>query len=260
MLTPLLHVICVFYFIFAREERIASRQFLERVLPHPVHYWHVYKHIYYFASTILDRVYFFSGRLSAFTIEDRRNNAESSLRKQSGQLWLGAHFGSLDALRAVSSNFPEFSFKVVMRIEQNSSIFAVLNELNPNLSNMIIPARGMETIFSIADAIIEGQTVCVLNDRVTSKSNNTITCFFGGKIPISIGAIQAALHLKAPIMQFFSIYLGNQHYTSRYIEIDTTNKTAEDIAQIYIQNLEEMCKKYPYNWFNFFDYWSYDEN
>ena len=52
------------------DQRTAARrvscEFLKRVRGGSVHWWHVFRHFYYFAATILDRVYLLRGEFQRF--------------------------------------------------------------------------------------------------------------------------------------------------------------------------------------------------
>jgi predicted LPLAT superfamily acyltransferase len=257
-LTPLLHLITLFFYLRSVEERKSSRRYLQRVLDRPVRWWHTYQHFYTFAATLLDRIYFLTGRLQAFHIQT--NNAEmvAALRKQPAQIWLGAHFGNLDAMRVLAAEYPEFHFRIVMKVEQNATLVGLLNELNPTFREMVIPFRGLGTIFEIAEALDQQTTVALLNDRVVEEAGSKNILFIDKETPIPDSAVQLALKYQLPLVQFFPIYLGAQRYKLIFIPLSTHERTVEQILTEYMRNLEILCRRYPYNWFNFFDYWHDD--
>ena len=72
----LLFPITIYFLITAHAARRASYEFLKRARGRSVHWWHVLRHFYYFAATILDRVYLLRGEFDRFL---RHNSRERSI-------------------------------------------------------------------------------------------------------------------------------------------------------------------------------------
>ena len=64
----LLYPICLYYVLFSAKARRASREYLSRVLGQRPGLGDLYRHYFFFASTILDRVFLLSGRSELFDI------------------------------------------------------------------------------------------------------------------------------------------------------------------------------------------------
>ena len=64
----LLFPITIYFLITAHTARRASYEFLKRARGSSVHLWHVLRHFYYFAATILDRVYLLRGEFDRFRV------------------------------------------------------------------------------------------------------------------------------------------------------------------------------------------------
>src|ERR1019366_3414168 len=61
-----LHLIAAYFLLFAPASRAGSRQYLRRILQRPVRWSDIYKHFFWFASTIHDRVYLLNQRFDLF--------------------------------------------------------------------------------------------------------------------------------------------------------------------------------------------------
>src|SRR5512143_4088064 len=70
----LLYPICLYFVAFSSKARNASRKYLSRALGRPAALRDIYRHYFYFASTILDRVFLLSGHNRLFDI--RMHGAE----------------------------------------------------------------------------------------------------------------------------------------------------------------------------------------
>ncbi len=60
--------IALYFLITAHAARRASYEFLKRAYGHSVRLWHVFRHFYYFAATILDRLYLLRGEFERFRV------------------------------------------------------------------------------------------------------------------------------------------------------------------------------------------------
>jgi predicted LPLAT superfamily acyltransferase len=100
----LLYPVCLYFVVFSRQARAASRDDLSRVLGRPAGVRDVARHYLTFARTLQDRVYFLAGRTAEYNVEQHGAEAvELALAKGKGCLLLGAHIGSFEVLRVVGA-------------------------------------------------------------------------------------------------------------------------------------------------------------
>ena len=92
-----LPAISLYFLLFARAPRNASRAYLARVFGRPPALRELYRHIHTFAATIHDRTYLLAGRLGEFSIEVQgEGEVAAALREGRGCVLLGAHLGSFE--------------------------------------------------------------------------------------------------------------------------------------------------------------------
>ncbi|WP_019895136.1 LpxL/LpxP family acyltransferase [Hydrogenovibrio halophilus] len=257
LVKPLLYPIVAFYWLISPLQRQASRHYLSRVLAQPVRPWHTYRHFLWFAITILDRVYFLTGRWSAFDVSYEHLAEYKAATRKTAHLLLGAHFGSLDATRTLSQDRHDRPIKVVLKVDQNAQLVALLNELNPGMENNVLPYRGMETIFDIYQTLQDGQSVAMLKDRPVGDETTVPVTFFGDTLCLPISGFKLAKRFRIPCMVFFGRYQGGNRYrVSSEILPFTPDMSLQQMAQLYMDKVAEQCQQAPYNWFNFYPYWS----
>lgn len=252
-----LYPIVFFFMLVSREQKSASYYYLNKILGRKANYFNVFKHFHYFATTILDRVYFLTNRVEGFDIYiENLDELKKSLAVHPGQLFISAHFGSLDAVRATSVKHFPIPLKAVLKVDHNQTLVKLLNELNHDLSEMLIPYKGLQTIFDIHSTIEEGVSVALLQDRQVGEEATVEVEFLGDKIQIPISAFKLSQRFNIPITVFFGRYEGKNRYvmTSETLAI-TSDMTFTDMAQIFMDKVAEQCHKAPYNWFNFYKYW-----
>jgi predicted LPLAT superfamily acyltransferase len=154
--------------------------------------------------------------------------------------------------------------KVLMYEENAPIITDVLTKLNPDIANMVIPARLPHTMLQVKDCLDKGGLVGILGDR-TIPSDKVVSCkFFGDFTPFPAGPLLLASILNVPVFLFFGLYRGGRRYDIYFellaerIVIDRQERM-RDIqmwTQRYAERLEWYCRLAPYNWFNFYDYWN----
>src|SRR5262249_48287136 len=152
-----------YFFLTGRTARRASLAYLHRLhQAHPEVYgppslWKSYVHHLHFACTILDRVWFWQGKIEKFRVHAEGRHY---LRRQDGRgvLLLGAHVGSFDALRALALA-EGLTVHVVMHRGHAPKINAVMNALHPQTNLRVIELRpgDIETIFELKNSIDRGE-------------------------------------------------------------------------------------------------------
>jgi len=261
----LLVPICAYFLAFSPRARSASRQYLALALGRPPHLPDLWRHFFAFAATVLDRVYFVDGRFGPFDIEVRGLDLlRGTLAKGRGCLLLGAHLGSFELLRTLA---PEHRLPVnaVMYEENAANITEVLNtQLDPTLRERVIVSGEVDTMLRIAECVSRGELVGVLGDR-SAGSEKTVTCrFFGRDAAFPQGPLRLALSLRVPVYWVAGLYEGGKRYVIHLEPFceepnaDRAERAAwtREWTQRYAERLEHFCRLAPYNWFNFYDFWS----
>lgn len=260
----LLYPITLYFLLTAAEARRGSRRFLRRALGREPGWREVFRHIHCFAATLLDRVYFLTGRLQPFKIEMFGDQwVVDQAASGQGCLLLGSHLGSFEALRALGVNLRHFPIKILMNTGHNRGITEFLNALNPALAQAIIPIGGPDTLLRVQESVAQGGMVGVLGDRVVVGEKTVRVRFFDRETAFPAGPLLLAALADCPVILFFGLYRGGRRYEIHFerlaerIALDR-NRRQEQLAvwvQRYADRLEYYARLAPYNWFNFYDYW-----
>ena len=119
----LLYPITLYFMTTAHAARRASYEFLKRARGRSVRWWHVLHHFFYFAATILDRVYLLRGEFDRFSIPIHGKEMLQRQKEASrGGILLGSHLGSFEVLRALGVMQGGFPLKVLMDTRHNQNI------------------------------------------------------------------------------------------------------------------------------------------
>jgi predicted LPLAT superfamily acyltransferase len=260
----LLLPISAYFFCFSGGARAASRHFLGRALGRPASSADVFRHIFTFACVLLDRLFLLSGRLGGFRIDvvglDHLTSVAESGR---GCVLFGAHFGSFEVLRAFGRSSP-VPVRALMYRANAGAYSRLMDRLDPRLREEIIEIGAPEAMLQVRDSLRRGEIVGILSDRTTCPRKAMAVSFLGEPALFPTGPVSVAAALEVPVVLFFGIRKGNRHYEVRFepfaehLTLSAEGRAAElrDWVGRYAGRLEAQCRVHPYNWFNFYDFWS----
>jgi len=258
------------YFCFRRtRERRDSREFLSLALGRPARAWDIFNHIHSYAATILDRIFLLSDKnLDRFDLRvDGLDALQAEMARGRGVLLLGSHFGSFEALRALTLHEPQVQLRVVMDLKQTRALNELLHALNPSIAAKVIDA-GVDPgalALSLHEAAQQGALIGLLADRPRAREATAAVEFFGRTARLPTAAYQIASMLDLPVVLAFGIYRGGNRYDLHFetfaqsIKIPRNDRAAQlqVWAQRFAARLEYYARRYPYNWFNFYDFWDH---
>jgi predicted LPLAT superfamily acyltransferase len=272
----LAHLGVGYLFLTDRAGRRASRAYLRRVgttaqgrrsLRRPPGLFHSFLHYRAFALSILDRVDMWLGRGSRFGLEVHGSEHFDWLEKTgSGAIVMGAHLGSFDALRLLADR-QHWIANVLMFTAHARRINTIFRELSADAEARVIEVdpHSVQSVFEIRSCLRRGELVAILGDRVEAgdRRRTSRVPFLGDAVELPQAPFLLASLLGAPVLLMLALRTGSAHYTI-FIEklaerIDVTrqarDKAVTELMTAYAGRLEEYCARYPYQWFNFFDYW-----
>jgi predicted LPLAT superfamily acyltransferase len=260
----LLYPISFYFVLLVPHARRTSRYYLRRALGHEPSFSEVFRHVHTFAATILDRVYFITNRLDHFKITlHGYPELLQQYHRGKGCLMLGSHLGSFELLRSLAGREKGLVFHALMYEANAEKISSVLNALNPDLKDTVIPVGRSDTLFQVQDAMQRGEVVGILGDRVALDDKIVQCNFFGECCDFPAGPILVGGLLQVPVVMFFGVYLGGHRYEIHFevlsegftLERHRRMEQVQAMTQHYVERLEHYCRRYPYNWFNFYDFW-----
>jgi len=260
----LLWPITLYFFVGSPSSRFASRQYLRRVPGCQGNAWEVIRHIHHFSATILDRVYFLTDQFDHFSIDIHREEyLDAAMSQGKGVILLGSHVGSFEVLRCLALRHKQLPLKILMYRDHNAMITRVLDELNPDVAASVINLAEPTALFKMKEALERGELIGMLGDRVLEGEKKISCHLLGEAVNFPAGPFTLAEILGVPVIGFFGIYTGGNRYEIHHTLLyDGQKKTAEQRAvmvkrstQAYVDTIEDMLQRFPYNWFNFYDYW-----
>lgn len=259
-----LYPITLYFLVTSPGAFRAAKNYLKRVLNREATFRDVTKHFFWFASTILDRVYFLTGQYDGFDIKIYgRELIDEQVKRAEGCILLGSHIGSFEVLRTLAVNKLDMPLKIMMYQSHNQAITKILDALNPKISESVIDLADPNALLKMSECIKEGDIVGILGDRV-SEGDRTILCdFFDEAAEFSTGPMRLAAVLDVPVIFFVGLYLGGNKYEIYFedlvcdFDVDRANRDAmvEQCTRKYVECIEKYVRCEPLNWFNYYDFW-----
>jgi len=259
LVAPTLH-----FLIFADQARVASRNYLQRVLVQPVSFRELFRHYYTFATVALDRFFLLKQRYQLFeTRLHGEDLLEEILNAGQGCLLLGAHMGSFEILRALGTT-NRIEVAVVMYEENARMVNTLARAINPELAKCIIPLGRFDSMLKVQERLQGNQWVGILGDRTLDAADamQEVT-FLGETAALPTAPFRIALMLKRPVVLMLGLYRGGNRYELYFeklfdpVGVERTERASavEKAVRLYATRLEHYCREAPYNWFNFYDFW-----
>lgn len=181
--------------------------YLTRVLSRPLRFADRHRLIRQFAHVTYDRVRLLSTGFSDFAFT--ASGHEVVMRRQDegrGGVFLGAHFGSFEALRAFDRMLPGLSIRYLMFEDHVTKSASMLRDLNPEVARHVISLTdGTNAMLAMREALEEGHFVAFLGDRMPSSNprSTVVVEFLGGKIAVPRAPYVASLLAEVPLILCF---------------------------------------------------------
>ena len=259
-----LHPIAAYFLLFAPASRRASSNYLRRALGRPPRWRDLYRHFFTFAATIHDRIYLVNHRFELFDVEVHgEDTLRGLLAAGKGLFLMGAHLGSFEVIRAIGRRDTDLRVAMVMHQDNAQKINAMLAAINPEAVQDIIGLGQVDSMLKVREHLDQGGAVGVLADRTPGNDTVYPVQLLGTDANLPGGPFRMAALLRRPVVFMTGLYLGGNRYAIHFepladfsnVARDQRDAAVEAAITRYAALLDQYCRKAPYNWFNFFDFW-----
>jgi hypothetical protein len=247
----LLLPIGAYFLATAPRARQASREFLTRALGRPATWRDTYRHLLIFATTLLDRIFLLHGRHRELDVTLTNEHAfEDALAAGRGCLLLGTHLGSFSMLGVMGSVERSLPINMVMNVEDGETLRELLAGSDRAMPYKVIPLGQPGSMLRVKECLERGEVVGILADRVHGAEDTQVVSFLGAPARFSLSPFRLARITGAPALMIFGLFHGGRRYEIVFEPLYVAEPAS------YVAILERHARRTPYNWFNFYDFWS----
>ncbi|PZD76822.1 lipid A biosynthesis acyltransferase [Mesonia sp. K7] len=226
----------------------------------------IYKTYLQLGKSLIDRIAISTDLQDKFTFEfDGIDHIQKMIDSAQGGLIFTAHIGNFNVAQRFFDRFTQNQkmYMVITDAEHRQIKDYISQLVNSNVLQLIVIKEDMSHIFEINQAIQNNEIIIFAADR-SGKGRQIYTTFLGKASPFFEGPFKLAAQKKLPILFAYIMREPKSHYHLYARPFISDDFSKKNILNNYIASLEKMVKKYPYQWFNFYDFWeefnSYESN
>lgn len=263
-----LRFVAFYFFAFAKSTKTSLKYFREI---HSYKGWAAYRAVYQnyflFGQILLDKVALLSGAKTNFTIdhEGHDENLGNLGSSGKGSILLSAHIGNWEIAGQMLESL-NTKFNVLMYDNEVEKMKDYMSKVMGKKSFNVIAIRDgdMSHLVELHKAFSNNELVVMHGDRYLPGTATVEKNFMGKPAKFPAGPFIMAAKFGVPITMVFAVKEAKTHYhffARKPIEVKRTRSKEEtdlavnDASGQYVKELEYMLKKYPTQWFNFYDFW-----
>ncbi len=256
--------VAAYYLIFSFSSTRSSYYYFRKRLQQPFFttILNIYKNYFVFGQTLIDRIAISFGLKDRFSFTyDGKEKMQQMLDQKKGGVIFSAHIGSFNVARYFFDDFDVKDTAIHLMVtdqesEQLKQYVGATASSDASIQFIVIK-EDMSHIFEMNDALINGEVIIFAADRYVEGVQFLQHDFLGKSVKFPSGPYKLAARRKVPVL-FMYIMKGRSkqyHLYARTPEFNEEKVTPKLVLQEYVRNLELMVKKFPLQWFNYFDYW-----
>ncbi len=265
------YVILVFviaYYILCRPSayRIASHYLRHRFPGSSLwkRWWYTYRYYYNFGLCLIDQAAIGILGMDTFRFDFIGADEVKALAKEGrGIVLLTSHAGVWQQAISTLDYFGRNTY-VNIRREYHSQTMGLDEFSKTNMELVIVSPDGfLGGLPELSTALLRGNLVAVMGDRVYGEGVGEKACFLGEEALFPLMPHHLSLTTGSDLVVFLTRRVAKQHFIfeTRIKRItgelrDMNRGEARSLMlKWYVRILEEYVEQYPFMWYNFFDLW-----
>jgi len=257
----LLYFVSFYFLLFSYKGTKASFYYFHKRLGYTKlkSLFSVYKSYFVFGQTIIDKVAISSGLRDKFTYKfDGGEKIVELLKRKKGGILISAHIGNFEIAEYFFNEIDiDSQINLVTTDNEHRAIKEYLESVSlKNNLKYIVVNEDLSHIFEINNALSNNELVCFTGDRYFENSKVLTESLFGKKANFPAGTFLLGSRLNVPVIFVYVMKETSKHYHLYARKANFKKRDAQGLLKNYIESIEKILKKYPYQWFNYFDFWN----
>ena len=284
----LVHAVCYpvafFYLIFSPHARKAALNYQKQLkefsggkVPLIVS---PYRQILNFSLCVLEKMEGWLGKVKFSRISYQDDDIQElleRLRRGESAFLITSHLGNMELMRSLQEYNTQLCGRevpvvIIMNMSVSAQFTQTLKELNPHFSMNVVDADniGPDSMIYLQEEAEKGALIVVAADRTSAQNRNKVIMkpFLGKSAPFPYGVFLITALMKLPLYYMFGMRSHLSIFNPKYnVHIEKSNvdfncprsereKQIENCCGEFVSKLEKFCMMYPYQWYNFFNFWN----
>ncbi|ADX68252.1 lipid A biosynthesis acyltransferase [Weeksella virosa] len=218
----------------------------------------IYKNYYIFGQTLLDKATISMGFRNWFTYDfDGIEILKSLIKEKKGGILISAHVGNFEIAEYFLNDInTDINIHLVTTDLERDAIKNYMEQIRVKSTiKFIVIQKDMSHIYQITDTLSRNDLICFTGDRFFEGNKTLEENLLGGLAQFPAGPFYIASRLHVPVAFVYVMKEPNLHYHLYTRKANFRHRDAQQLLKEYCASVEGILKKYPYQWFNYFDFW-----
>jgi predicted LPLAT superfamily acyltransferase len=253
--------VAFYYFLFQRKSNKAAFYYFHNRLGYSNlrSIGLVYNSYFTFGKTIIDKTAISAGLRDKFTYEfDGVDLLHKLLAEKKGGVLISAHVGNFEIAEHFFGEIDlDCQINLVTTDLEHSVIKEYLESVTKKSSvKFIIVKDDLSHIFEINNALANNELICFTGDRYFEGTKCMTEELLGKEANFPAGPFLIASRLRVPVVFVYVMKEPNLHYHLYARMADVKQRDEKGLLKAYTASVESILRKYPLQWFNYFDFWN----
>jgi predicted LPLAT superfamily acyltransferase len=225
----------------------------------------IYRNYYVFGQVLLDKFAVMGGFNPRFSFNfDGEDHLRQLVNEKTGGLLISAHTGNFEMAGHMLERL-DTKVNIIMLDAEHQKIKEYLSAFTRKSFHIIPVGEDNDHVYEISKALKDHEIICMHGDRFMPGSKTLACEFLGEKASFPTGPFYLAMKFSVPVSFVFAMKDSKYRYhfyatpPKRYdLQLSPAKRDdmLKNIITGYITAIEEKVEQYPYQWFNYYNFWN----
>ncbi|MDN3593969.1 lysophospholipid acyltransferase family protein [Zunongwangia endophytica] len=220
--------------------------------------WNIYKTYFEYGKVQLDRVLITGGAKERYKFKfDGISHIQNLQQQNKGGILLTAHIGNFNlAKHFFDQKHNNTVINLIISDFEHESIKNYMESVTGKSGvKLIVLKKDLSHIFKMNEALKNNELLVFAADRYMKEVKTWKADFLGATSQFPQGPFKLAVRNNISVLFVHIMRERNYEYHFYARPYIPQKNTPKELLKAYLENLEKMVKKYPHQWYNFYDYW-----
>lgn len=224
----------------------------------------IYRNYYVFGQVLLDKFAVMGGFNPGFSFNfDGEDHLRKLVNDKSGGLLISAHTGNFEMAGHMLERL-DTKVNIIMLDAEHQKIKEYLSTFTRKSFHIIPVGEDNDHVYEISKALKNHEIICMHGDRFLPGSKTLVCEFLGERASFPTGPFYLAMKFGVPVSFVFAMKDSKFRYhfyatPPRRYDLQLSPAKRDDMLKNiitgYITAMEEKVEQYPYQWFNYYNFW-----